>query len=178
MLVSATVATTTAFAVAAASATAVTHVGNQVLNLLSRSVAILQHLSFKLQCLTSQGVVRVQCHAVGLHLGHLSHKVLTLFVLHGDHGTLIDVSAVKLTIDLEVFATHFVHALLIIFAKGLGRCQREVELLALFQLRDLLLKAVQREAETCDKLEGTVLLCFLHQLLLSVLVDGVELVVH
>ena len=178
MVVTFTVATTTTTAVAAASTATMTHVSNQVLDFLSCGIAILKHLTLKLQCLACQGMVGVECNTVGLHLGHLSHKMLALFVLHGDDGTFIDVSAIKLTIDFKLLAAQFVNTLFIVFTKGLCRCQGEVEVLSLSQLCNLLLKAVEREAEACDKLEGALLLGFLNQLLLAIAVDGVELIVN
>ena len=49
---------------------------------------------------------------------------------------------------------------------------------ALLQGYDLLLEAVEREAEAADKLEGLSLLGLFLKVLATVFVDGIELIAH
>ena len=167
----------TAFAVVAAAAL-VAHLVQYVLNLLISGLTVLQHDASKLQCLPSQRMVGVDGHTVLLNLLYASHEAMLLLVHQRDDGARIDIVVVEVAVDGEHLALQLVHALLQIFAEGLGWRQGEVELLARLHVDEALLEAVEREAEAADKRERLSLLCLFLQMGLAVIVYGVELIAH
>ena len=167
----------TALAVVA-SATVVAHVVQHVLNLLVGGLTVFQHDACKLQGTASQRVVGVDGHAVLVNFQDTGHEAMLLLVHQGDDGSLVDVLVVEVAVDGEVLAQHLVHTILFVLAEGIGRSQREVELVASLQGSDALLEAVERKAEAADERKGFALLGLLFQLLAAVGIDRVELIAH
>jgi len=156
----------TSVTTAAASAS---HVLDKVLNLLLSSFAVLNNAALEVKSLASERVVGVNSNTVFLNLGYLSHK-LVLFVIHqSDNSSFEDILVVEVPVNGEHLAAHLVHTLSDILAKSLCRSKLEVEVATFLKSLHLLLESIECYAESCDKLEWTIIASLLFKLALTIL---------
>ena len=142
-----------AMVVMATSAATTRQVLDKMLYLFIGGLAVLDHLTSKLQGLTCQWVVRVYRHAVFLNLHHLRHEALVILTHQGDDGSLEDVLMVEMTVDREYVALQLMLSLGDILSKSLFGLEGEVEGRAFLLLLQLLFEGVEGGTEACDKLK-------------------------
>ena len=96
MAIAASATVTTTVVTMSATSTATTrHVVNQLLNLLIGGLAVLQYLTFKVQCLASQGMVQVHLHLIFSDLHYTTVEVVSILILQGNDSIYVDVFVVK-----------------------------------------------------------------------------------
>ena len=159
----------TAFAmmVSATVATACQHLDG-LIDLFLCGIAVLADGASEIEGLASQGVVGIDGDAIFLYLHHSGHELMVLAVCQCDDGIRIDVLMVEMTVDREHLALQLMNALGLVGTEGLCWLDGEIEGVAFRMLDHLLLKRVEGDAKTGDKLEGALRACFLLKRLLAV----------
>ena len=145
------VATASSAAVAATALAA--HAVDESLDLVVRRRTHYDDFALEVERLARKGVVHVDRHLLLADFEHKTLQVVAVFVEQGDHVARIDVFLVEMTVHTEHLAVEMEHALFLIVAIGVLLGQDEIELVALVQRGYLLLKGVEREAHSGDKLE-------------------------
>lgn len=169
------IATLVVASAAITTAAATCHMLNQVLNLLVGSLAVLNHLTLKVQGFACQWVVGVDSNAVFLNLNNLGHELVILVVHQGDNGSLEDVIVVEMAVNGKYLAAYLVNTLDYVLAKSLGWCQLEIKAAALLKTLYLLLESIECYTKAGDELERTIVASLLLELALAIL-QAVQLV--
>ena len=110
-------------------------------------------------------MVQVDLYLLFAHFHDTSVETLSLFVLQGNDGILIDVLVVEVSVNAEDFAFQVQYMLGLIVTVGLLLGDGEVEGVVLLQVDDLAFKVVECDSKTCDKLEWTLSGSLFHHLL-------------
>lgn len=165
-LVIATLVVATASAATAASAS---HVLYKVLNLLLGGLAVLDDLTLEVESLAGQRMIGVDGYAVFLDLNDLGHELVILIVHQSDNCTLENIIVVEVAIYSEYLAANLMYTLGYILAESLSRSEFEIKVATLLQILYFLLECIESYAESCDKLEWTIIASLLFKLALTIL---------
>lgn len=163
------IATLVVAATSAATAASASHVLDEVLNLLLGGLAVLDDLTLEVESLASQGVIGVDGYAVFLDLNNLGHELVVLIVHQSDDSTLENIIVVEVAIDGEHLAANLMYTLGNILAESLSRCELEIKVATFLQILYFLLECIESYAESCDKLEWTIIASLLFKLALTIL---------
>ena len=163
------IATLVVAATSAATAASAGHVLDKVLNLLLGSLAVLDDLTLEVESLTGQRMISVDGYAVFLDLNHLGHELVVLIVHQSDDCSLENIIVVEVAIDGEYLAANLMYALGNILAESLCRSEFEIKVATFLQILYFLLECIESYAESCDKLEWTIIASLLFKLALTIL---------
>ena len=167
VVAAATVVTAFAMMMATTMTTAREHLDGLV-DLFVRGVAVLHDGTCEIERLASQGVVGVNCHTVLLDLHHLGHELMVFAICQGDNGIGEDIVVVEMAIDREYLTVDLMNALGLVGTESLLGGEGEVEGVALRMLGHFLLKGVECDAKTSNKLEGALCAGLFLEFLLTV----------
>ena len=171
MLVIATIVATTLMVATTSAATAASasHMLDEVLDLLLGGLAILDDLTLEVESLACQWVIGVDGYAVFLDLNDLGHELVILIIHQSDDCTLENIIVVEVAIDGEYLAANLMYTLGNILAESLCRCELEIKVTTFLQILYFLLECIESYAESCDKLEWTIIASLLFKLALTIL---------
>ena len=145
------------------------HVLYKVLNLLLGGLAVLDDLTLEVESLACQWVIGVDGYAVFLDLNDLGHELVILIIHQSDDCTLENIIVVEVAIDGEYLAANLMYTLGNILAESLCRSEFEIKVATLLQILYFLLECIESYAESCDKLEWTIIASLLFKLALTIL---------
>ena len=131
-------------------------------------IAVFANGARKVERLASQRVVGVNSNAIFLNFYDSGHELMILAIRQGDDGIGVDVIVVEMTVDRENLALQLMNPLRFVGTESLFWFEGKIEGVALRMIDHRLLESVEGDAETSDKLEGTLRACFLLEILLAV----------
>ena len=169
MIVSAAFATAFAFIMmVSATATSTSEMLYEVLHFLVGSFAVYVNLASEVECLACERVVGVDGDTIFLNLLDLSHKTVLLIVHQSDYCTFVDIVVVEMAVDGECLSAKLMNTFRIVFTKGLRWLEYEIEVASRLEGYDILLKCIERNAESGYKLKGMLLGCLFLELFFAV----------
>ena len=90
--------------VAAVASAASREMGHHVLDLLGRSLTVFKYSTLEVERLASQGMVQVYLYLLLAYLYNTAIETTAFLILQGNHGIIVNVLMVEMTVDAEYLA--------------------------------------------------------------------------
>ncbi len=135
------------------SAALITHAIEHAFDFFIGSFAALYYRTFEIELCSGKGMIEIDDHFVIGDIEHQTDETIAILVLQRHNGILIDILMVEMTVYREDAFIQTEHPVVLVLAIGLVASEVKIKLSTLLDVVHLILKLVERDAKTGDKLE-------------------------